>query len=113
MLTLTTATHERVCWMCAALTRTRTPQERDCTLCRECLREPELARKVRVARHKRHFIFTVESTGILPPAELFRQSVQILHTKAKNMLEQLEQLEGKLAVEAMEAEAEDDEDEDQ
>ncbi len=36
-------------------------QVRDCTLCRECLREPELARKLRLSRKKDHFIFTVNT----------------------------------------------------
>eukprot|EP00802_Teleaulax_amphioxeia_P010845 Tamp_10875.p1 GENE.Tamp_10875~~Tamp_10875.p1 ORF type:complete len:433 (-),score=99.04 Tamp_10875:687-1796(-) len=78
---------------------------RDCTLCRECIREPDMAKKLRLARKKDHFIFTVESTGILPAQELFKQSVQILRAKAKRMLDLLEQLEGELAVQAMEEDA--------
>ena len=49
-------------------------QVRDCTLCRECIREPDMAKKLRLARKKDHFIFTIESTGILPAPELFKQS---------------------------------------
>mmetsp|Transcript_23237 Transcript_23237/g.75576 ORF Transcript_23237/g.75576 Transcript_23237/m.75576 type:complete len:370 (-) Transcript_23237:532-1641(-) len=75
---------------------------RDCTLCRECIREPELAKAVRLARKKDHFIFTIESTGIIKPAQLFKQALQVLKGKAQNMLDHLEQLEGDLAVQAME-----------
>jgi len=81
---------------------------RDCTLCRECIREPELASKLRLARKKDHFIFSIESTGIVGPAELFKESVAILRGKAKKMLDLLEQLEGELAVQAMDEDAGDD-----
>lgn len=81
---------------------------RDCTLCRECIREPEMAKKLRLARKKDHFIFTVESTGIVQPADLFKQSVHILRGKAKKMLDLLEQLEGELAVNAMDQDNADD-----
>mmetsp|Transcript_44877 Transcript_44877/g.65866 ORF Transcript_44877/g.65866 Transcript_44877/m.65866 type:complete len:367 (-) Transcript_44877:112-1212(-) len=74
---------------------------RDCTLCRECIREPEMGKKLRLARKKDHFIFSVESTGIVPPADLFKQSVKVLREKAVKMLDLLEQLEGELAVQAM------------
>ena len=36
-------------------------------MCRECLREPTWADHVKCSRVKDHFIFSVESTGILPP----------------------------------------------
>ena len=83
-------------------------QERDCTLCRECIREPTMAKKLRLARKKDHFIFAVESTGIVPPADLFKQAVQILRGKAQKMLDLVEQLEGELAVQAMEEDGADD-----
>jgi DNA-directed RNA polymerase I and III subunit RPAC1 len=67
-----------------------------------------MAKKLRLARKKDHFIFAIESTGIIPPADLFKQSVQILRGKAKRMLELLEQLEGELAVQAMEEDGDED-----
>jgi DNA-directed RNA polymerase I and III subunit RPAC1 len=77
-------------------------KERDCTLCRECIREDEMAKTVRLARKKDHFIFSIESTGILRPTELFKQAVKTLKDKALNMLEHLDALEGQAVVSAME-----------
>uniref|UniRef100_A0A7S0YLZ4 Plastid-encoded RNA polymerase subunit alpha n=1 Tax=Polytomella parva TaxID=51329 RepID=A0A7S0YLZ4_9CHLO len=36
-------------------------------------------------KRKDHFIFTVESSGILPPAELLKQALQILEAKADRL----------------------------
>lgn len=46
---------------------------RDCTMCRECIRKDGWDRRVSLKRVARHFIFTVESTGILPPEEIVRR----------------------------------------
>ena len=38
-----------------------------------------------MARVKDHFIFTVESTGALPPEVLFQEAVKVLMQKAANI----------------------------
>jgi DNA-directed RNA polymerase alpha subunit len=46
---------------------------RDCTMCRECIRKEGWDRRVALKRVANHFIFTVESTGILPPEEIVKR----------------------------------------
>ncbi|XP_057745793.1 uncharacterized protein LOC130963706 [Arachis stenosperma] len=55
---------------------------RDCTLCRECIREgKEWKDRISLRRVKDHFIFTIESTGVLSPEVLFTEAVKILEDK--------------------------------
>ncbi|KAJ1493213.1 DNA-directed RNA polymerases I and III subunit RPAC1 [Baffinella frigidus] len=77
-------------------------RERDCTLCRECIRDEDLAPQIRLARKKDHFIYTIESSGIIKPTELFKQAVKTLKAKALAMIAHLDQLEGQAVVNAME-----------
>ena len=58
---------------------------RNCTMCRECIRPPGWEDKVKLARVKDHFIFSVESTGALPPEVLFQESVKVLMQKASDI----------------------------
>ncbi|OLL22709.1 DNA-directed RNA polymerases I and III subunit RPAC1 [Neolecta irregularis DAH-3] len=51
------------------------------TVSRECLRYDEFKDKVKLGRIRDHFIFSIESTGIMAPDELFIKSVQILREK--------------------------------
>ena len=68
---------------------------RNCSMCRECIREPEWQDRVELMRIRDHFIFSVESTGVLPPADLFVQALEILQFKCDRIMNQLEQLEEK------------------
>lgn len=52
------------------------------TVSREVLRHPEFEGKVRLGRRRDHFIFNVESTGAMSPAEIFLKSVAALREKA-------------------------------
>lgn len=62
---------------------------RGCTLCRECIREDEFKQDVALQRVKDHFIFTIESTGALPPEVLFTEAVKILEDKCERVLTEL------------------------
>lgn len=63
---------------------------RACTLCRECIREGEEGEKrVSLRRVKDHFIFTIESTGALPPDVLFTEAVKILESKCERVISDL------------------------
>lgn len=53
------------------------------TVSREVLRHPEFEGKVKLGRKRDHFIFNVESTGAMTPAEIFLKSVSALREKAK------------------------------
>mmetsp|Transcript_5010 Transcript_5010/g.18184 ORF Transcript_5010/g.18184 Transcript_5010/m.18184 type:complete len:353 (-) Transcript_5010:806-1864(-) len=62
---------------------------RDCTLCRECLREGAAKDAVRLHQVKEHFIFSIESTGALPPAVLVTEALGVLAEKCQGVLESL------------------------
>ncbi|GMY30917.1 DNA-directed RNA polymerases I and III subunit RPAC1 isoform X2 [Fagus crenata] len=63
---------------------------RACTLCRECIREgEEWEKRVSLRRVKDHFIFTIESTGALPPHVLFTEAVKILESKCERVISEL------------------------
>ncbi|CDR42849.1 CYFA0S10e03004g1_1 [Cyberlindnera fabianii] len=53
------------------------------TVSREVLRHEEFEGKVKLGRDRSHFIFNVESTGAMPPEEIFFKSVRILRNKAE------------------------------
>jgi len=55
---------------------------RDCTMCRECIRREGWQDKVHLKRKADHFIFTVESSGAMPPADIVRQGIAVLKEKA-------------------------------
>ncbi|XP_004498147.1 uncharacterized protein [Cicer arietinum] len=63
---------------------------RACTLCRECIRGgKEWEDRVSLRRVKDHFIFTIESTGAIPPEVLFTQAVKILEDKCERVITEL------------------------
>ncbi|XP_076937708.1 uncharacterized protein LOC143616421 [Bidens hawaiensis] len=65
--------------------RATVARPRDCTLCRECIQEGG-EEKVALRRAKDHFIFTIESTGALPPEVLFTEAVKILEDKCGRVI---------------------------
>lgn len=62
---------------------------RACTMCRECLRPSELEGQVRLQRVRDHFIFSIESTGVYRPEEIFAEALAILRAKASALLAEL------------------------
>jgi len=70
-------------------TRPVVARPRTCTMCRECIRPPKFESRVQLGRIKDHFIFSVESTGILPPRELFQDAVKVLMNKCDTFEKQL------------------------
>lgn len=51
--------------------------------------EPEWEDILRIQKHKEHFIFTIQSTGALPPDVLFEESLDVLSAKCDALLENL------------------------
>lgn len=51
------------------------------TVSRECLRHAEFADKVKLGRRRDHFIFSIESIGVIKPAVLVDQSLQTIIDK--------------------------------
>ncbi|CAF2152742.1 BnaA01g22480D [Brassica napus] len=81
--------------------RATVARPRDCTLCRQCVRqnygeevnkgveEKEWIENVSLRRVKNHFIFKIESTGSLPPDVLFTEAVKILEDKCERVIANL------------------------
>ncbi|KAK7901137.1 hypothetical protein WMY93_017906 [Mugilogobius chulae] len=57
---------------------------------REVLRHDDLKNLVKLGRVRDHFIFTVESTGILPPDVLVTEAIKVLMSKCQRFLSELE-----------------------
>lgn len=54
---------------------------RDCTMCRECIRTDEWEKKVSLERLKNHYIFSIESVGMMRPEDIFREALRIFYDK--------------------------------
>jgi DNA-directed RNA polymerase I and III subunit RPAC1 len=64
---------------------------RRCTMCRNCIREEVgLTDAVRIGRVRDHFIFSVESTGIVPARKLFRDALKVISAKCDRVLQAIE-----------------------
>jgi len=61
---------------------------RSCTTCRECL-EAIPDGRVQLGKIRNHFIFTIESVGVIPASELFVIAIQNLREKCKKILDLL------------------------
>nr|XP_015830344.2 DNA-directed RNA polymerases I and III subunit RPAC1 isoform X1 [Nothobranchius furzeri] len=59
------------------------------TCSREVLRHVDLKNLVKLGRVRDHFIFTVESTGILPPDVLVTEAIQVLMSKCQMFLNEM------------------------
>ncbi|QCD78199.1 DNA-directed RNA polymerases I and III subunit RPAC1-like [Vigna unguiculata] len=67
--------------------RATVARPRNCTLCRECIRGgKEWEDRISIRRVKHHFIFSIESTGALPPEVLFTEAVKILEDKCERVI---------------------------
>lgn len=62
---------------------------RNCSMCRECIRKPEWNDKIKLKRVRNHFIFSIESTGVYTPGDLFKESLKVLMKKCDTVLEEL------------------------
>uniref|UniRef100_A0A3B1K0R9 DNA-directed RNA polymerases I and III subunit RPAC1 n=1 Tax=Astyanax mexicanus TaxID=7994 RepID=A0A3B1K0R9_ASTMX len=60
------------------------------TCSREVLRHDDLKNLVKIGRVRDHFIFSVESTGILPPEVLVSEAINVLIAKCQKFLTELE-----------------------
>jgi DNA-directed RNA polymerase I and III subunit RPAC1 len=72
--------------------KARVANPRNCTMCRECIREPENQQKIKLSRQKDHFIFSIESVGILAPEILFEEAVKVLLEKITKIQTELAKL---------------------
>ncbi|TFJ80752.1 hypothetical protein NSK_007929 [Nannochloropsis salina CCMP1776] len=63
---------------------------RDCSMCRECVREGPGVDRVRLKRVADHFIFSIESVGTLAPDRVLKDAVRVLREKCTSLLEAIE-----------------------
>lgn len=56
---------------------------RKCTMSREALRHPEFSDNVILSRKRDHFIFNIESVGIITPQDLLLQAIAIMIEKCQ------------------------------
>jgi DNA-directed RNA polymerase I and III subunit RPAC1 len=70
----------------------RVARPRDCTMCRECVRDVKWQDKVKLARVKNHFIFSVESAGQLPAKDIFSEAVKVMIEKLNTLERELENI---------------------
>lgn len=54
---------------------------RACTMCRECIRQPEWADKIQLSRKFDHFLFSVESVGMLHPKDIMLEALGVFEEK--------------------------------
>lgn len=59
---------------------------RNCSMCRECVRLPDLEDLVSLQRVRDHYIFSIESTGVYEPTQLFKEALKILMKKCDTVL---------------------------
>uniref|UniRef100_A0A2K5KD05 DNA-directed RNA polymerases I and III subunit RPAC1 n=1 Tax=Colobus angolensis palliatus TaxID=336983 RepID=A0A2K5KD05_COLAP len=60
------------------------------TFSREIFRHEKLKKVVRLARVRDHYIFAVESTGVLPPDVLVSEAIKVLMGKCRRFLDELD-----------------------
>jgi len=58
---------------------------RDCSVCRECIREPEWQDRIKLSRVKNHFIFSVESVGTYDSGVLLAEAIRVLIAKIETL----------------------------
>ncbi|KAL9650289.1 hypothetical protein ABK040_014943 [Willaertia magna] len=66
----------------------------NCTMCRECIREDDWDKRIQLSRLKDHFIFSIESVGVLAPEEIFRRALRVFWQKCALTLQCLRQENG-------------------
>ncbi|CAH0478185.1 unnamed protein product [Peronospora belbahrii] len=79
---------EDICGISTAVVK----NERSCTMCRNCIQEPIWNEKIRLGREINHFIFTIESVGMIKAEELLLEALNVLVHKCNISLESFTQL---------------------
>jgi len=66
---------------------------RDCTMCRECIRQPGWGSIVTLERDTSHYIMSIEGVGMIEPEQIFVRACAKLKSKALALAEDLALLE--------------------
>lgn len=59
---------------------------RACTMCRECIRPDKFNEKIELGKKRNHYLFTIESIGVIPPEKLFSNALEVLREKVKHYI---------------------------
>ena len=62
-----------------------------CTMSRNYMRDPVLKESVKITRIPNHFIFSIESVGMLSPAIILAESLKVLQSKCSNLIRLLDE----------------------
>ena len=62
-----------------------------CTMSRNFMRHPELAKKVEITRVPNHYIFSVESVGMYSPAVLVAEALRVLQGKCQQLMDMVDE----------------------
>jgi len=62
-----------------------------CTMSRNYMRDPVLKESIKITRVPNHFIFTIESVGIMSPALILVESLNVLKAKCQNLVRLLDE----------------------
>ncbi len=65
---------------------------RNCTMCRNCIRDKKWNDRIRLQRVRNHFIFSVESTGAYKAREIVEEAIAILKAKAVKLAKELDDM---------------------
>jgi len=74
----------------------RVVRPRNCTMCRECIRDPEWEKRVDLKRVKNYYIFSIESVGMYHPKDIFEEAIKILLEKVEELKKSIERKSGKV-----------------
>ena len=67
----------------------------NCTLCMDCMDAcPKEPKAVEITWDENRFIFNIESSGVLPPENIFEEAIKILDKKATSFLGELTSVKG-------------------
>merc|ERR1712038_506310 len=62
-----------------------------CTMSRNYMRDPILKESVKITRVPNHFIFSVESVGMMKPAVILAEALRVLQKKCRTLMRLLDE----------------------
>lgn len=63
---------------------------RECTMCRECIREGDWDKIVSLQRVNDHFIFSIEPVGMLSARDILKEAVGVLREKCRTLISEID-----------------------
>lgn len=65
--------------------RATVARPRNCSMCRECIREEGWMQRLELRRIRNHFIFSIETVGHYTPQDVLREAITVLKNKATTL----------------------------